>query len=112
MLSGRNIGKMDVLLTIEDKTLTRNAINEDEISWSTFGTMWAERIWKVSQEQFEGKQQTGFDRAEFRARYNPNITTSMRLKTDQETTYFYIIDASASRREDLTIILAERRDNQ
>lgn len=113
MLNGRNIAKMDVKLTIESETKTRNSINEiTASSWSTFATMWAQRMWKPSQEKFEGKQETGFDAVEFHARYNPNITTTMRFKQDQETTYFYIIDVSASRREDLTVILAQRRDNQ
>lgn len=112
MLNGRNIAKMDVRLTVEYVTQSRNSINEPENSWSTFATLWAKRIWKNSQEKFEGKQETGFDAVEFHARYNPNITTTMRFKQDQESTYFYIIDVSASRREDLTIILAQRRDNQ
>ena len=103
---------MDVKLTVESVTKTRNSINEDESSWSTFATIWAQRIWKPSQEKFEGKQETGFDAVEFHSRYNASLTTTMRFKQDQESTYFYIIDVNTSRREDLTIILAQRRDNQ
>jgi head-tail adaptor len=112
MLSGRNIGKMDVLLTIEQQTNTRNSRNEDVASWSTFTQMFGERIWNSGGDKFEGKQETNLDNVIFNCRYNGNITTMMRLKQSTESTYFYITNVRSSIREGLTIINAERRDNQ
>jgi len=112
MLSGRNIGKMDVLLTIEQLTNTRNSINEDIASWSTFTQMFGERIWNSGGDKFEGKQETNLDNVIFNCRYNGSITTMMRFKQSNESTYFYITNVRSSMREGLTIINAERRDNQ
>jgi head-tail adaptor len=112
MLKGRNIGRMDVLLTIEQPTKTRNSINEDEITWTTYGQFYAERVWTPSGEKFEGKQEVDIDGVIFNARYNPGIDTTMRLKQGIETTYFYINNTRSSIREGLTIINAMRRDNQ
>jgi head-tail adaptor len=112
MLKGRNIGRMDVLLTIEQPTKTRNSINEDELTWTTLGRFFAERTWNTGGEKFEGKQETNMDNVTFNARYNSSIDTTMRLFQENENTYFYINNVRSSRREGLTIINAVRRDNE
>jgi head-tail adaptor len=112
MLKGRTIGKMDILLTIEQPTFTRNAINEDEVSWSQFGQYFAERVWGAGGEKFEGKQETNIDSVTFNLRYVEGITPLMRLKQANETTYFQINNVRSSMREGLTILNAIRRDNQ
>ena len=112
MLKGRNIGSMDVLLTIEQPSQTRNSINEDITVWSTYGQLFAERVWNQSSEKFEGKQETGSDNVTFSARYNLGLTSLMRLFQESENSYFYITNVRSSRREGITIINAERRDNQ
>lgn len=103
---------MDILLTIEQPTLTRNSINEDETTWTTLGKFFAERIWNSGGEKFEGKQETNVDNVTFNARYNSSIDTTMRLFQEDENTYFYINNIRSSRREGLTIINAVRRDNE
>ena len=112
MLKGRNIGRMDVLLTIEQPTQTRNSINEDVTSWSTFTQVYAERVWGKAGEKFEGKQETDIDNVTFSARYNSGITTLMRLFQESENSRFYITNIRSSRREGITIIDAIRRDNE
>ena len=112
MLKGRITGRMDILLTIEQPTFTRNAINEDEVSWSQFGQYFAERIWTASGEKFEGKQETDIDGVIFNLRYVAGLTTLMRLKQANETTYFYITNVRGSMREGISIVNAMRRDNQ
>ena len=112
MLKGRNIGRMRVLLTVEQLTTTRNAINEGESSWSLYGKVFAERVWKPAGEKFEGAQETWLNDVEFNARFNSGINTTMRFKQGIDTSYFYITNVRSSRREGLTIINATRRDNQ
>lgn len=103
---------MDILLTIEQPTQTRNSINEDETTWTTYTQVFAERVWNPGGEKFEGKQETDLDQVTFNARYNSGINTTMRLRQNGENTYFYINNIRLSRREGLTIINATRRDNQ
>ncbi len=111
MLKGRNIGRMDIMLTIEQPVRLRNSINEDEISWILYTKVFAERIWNASGDKFEGKQETGVDNAQFNARYYPSVNSTMRLKQGIETSYFYITNVRSSPREGLMILNAERRDN-
>ncbi len=111
MLKGRNIGRLDILLTVEQPALMRNSINEDEISWILYSQVYAERVWNSSGDKFEGKQETGIDNAQFNARFYPGINSTMRLKQSIETSYFYITNVRNSPREGLMILNAERRDN-
>lgn len=111
MLKGRNIGRMDVLLTIEQLTLTRNSINEDELSWNTYTQLFAERIWSRAGEKFEGSQEVDVDGVQFKARYNSGIDNTMRLKQSTESTYFYITNVLSTIEENISIIYAIRRDN-
>lgn len=111
MLKGRNIGNMDVLLTIEQPGLSRNSINEDEVSWMLYTQVYAERIWNSAGDRFEGKQETGIDNVQFNARYYPLVNATMRLKQGIETSYFYITNVRSSPREGLMIINAESRNN-
>ena len=111
MLKGRNPGKLDVKLTIEQPSTIRNSINEGEVSWSSYGVLWAERLWTPSSEKFEGKQEVGSDNVMFRARYNSGLNTTMRLKQDTESTYFYITDVMSTIEEGTSVIVASRRDN-
>jgi len=113
MLKGRTIGKMDILLTVEQPVYSRNAFNEDEISsWTQVGQYFAERIWSAGGEKFEGKQETNIDSVTFNLRYVEGITPLMRLKQANESSYFQINNVRSSMREGLTILNAIRRDNQ
>lgn len=111
MLKGRNIGRMRVPLLIQQPVLTRNSINEDEMSWVNFANVFAERVWEPNPEKFEGKQETGILTVQFNARYFPDVATTMRLKQSVENDYFYITNVRNSPREGLMEINAERRDN-
>jgi head-tail adaptor len=111
MLKGLNPGKMDVKLTIEQPSKARNSINESEVSWSFYSVLWAKRLWTESSEKFEGKQEVGSDNVIFNARYNSGLNTTMRLKQDTESTYFYITDVMSTIEEGISVIVASRRDN-
>jgi len=111
MLKGRNIGRMDILLTIEQPVQTRNSINEDETSWTVLTQLFAERVWSRAGEKFEGDQEVGIDGVQFNARYNPNIDNTMRLKQATESTYFYITNVLSTIEENISTIYAIRRDN-
>lgn len=113
MISGRNTGRLDVRLTIQKITnFARNSVNEPQYTWGQAGTLYAERNWKPSGEKFEGVELIANDIVEFKARYCAWITPRMRFNIDKETSFYYVTNVRTSRREDITIIDAERRDNQ
>ncbi|MDE1971459.1 MAG: head-tail adaptor protein [Patescibacteria group bacterium] len=113
MLKGRNSGRLDILLTVQQiGNYTRNSINDSVDSWQLIGKIWAERVWNPSGERFEVSQQVASDNVTFNARYCAWITPMMRFVQNSEQFWFYITNVRSSLREDLTIITAERRDNQ
>ncbi len=59
MIRGGDIGKMDVYLTIEEPTVTRDSETSEAVTtWSEFGNVWAEKIKNPrSEEMIEASQQ-------------------------------------------------------
>ncbi len=112
MIKGRNTGRLDIRLMVEQPVIAKNTIGENETTWTSYKTLWAERVLKPSGERYEGKQEVGSDGADFRARYDSGLNTTMRFKQELETTYFYIRNVQSSRRDDYSLINAQRRDNQ
>jgi len=112
MLNGVDPRKFDVYLTFESPVKTANAIGENEISWTTYGNCFGQREWRRSMEAIEARGVVGNDLVDYRVRYDSGITTLMRFKQVNETTYFYIRDVQHWQREGYTLITAERRDNQ
>lgn len=111
MIKSLTIGRLDILLTIEQATTARNSIDEDEKTWSVYKRMFGRRKFNNSQERVEASQVVGGNDAEFVVRYDSGLTSTMRLYQGSETTYFYIRSVENLRREGYSIIRAERRDN-
>jgi head-tail adaptor len=112
MLKGLNVGRLDLLITIESPTLAANSIGENETTWATYKQAFSSRTWEGGSEGFENRQEVGTDRVKFIIRYDAGVTSLMRLKEESDTTYFYVKGVNQWRREGYTQIIAERRDNQ
>jgi head-tail adaptor len=110
-LSQYGPGRLDVKITIEQPTLAKNSIGENETTWSTYKTKHCERVFKPRDEQFEASQPVASERMELKTRYDVGITAIMRFYQSADTTYFYIRSVSHLKREGLTIIHAERRNS-
>lgn len=111
MIRSINAGTLDTLITIESQTLTKNSIGENEKSWSVFRSTNGAVEYGNNPEKFEAQQEVATTGITVKVRYDQRISTMMRLRIREETTYYYIRSASHWRREGSTIITAEQRDN-
>ena len=112
MLAPINTGKLDTLITIESITTVKNSIGENESTWSVLKTTNAEVEWLPTGETFEGKQETDLQSIKVKIRFDDSITSLMRVRLRQETTFFYIRSVQKWRREGSTIFTAVQRDNE
>lgn len=112
MIKGIDIGKMDVLLTIQSPTKTRHAVTGEEITaWADLMEMWAEKVVKPgSSESFEGEQQVSKTRSYFKIRWTDAITEDMRVTRGGVVEYITGIEET-DRKKCLTL-RTEKRDNE
>ena len=113
MLRGLITGQLDILVTVENKTLSTDGRSGETniITWSTLLQIYAKRIWKGGDEKFEADQEVGMTVLNLITRYNSQIDNTMRLFMGQETTRYYIRNVNGSYREGNLSITAESRDN-
>lgn len=72
-------GALDQRITIESKTVARNAIGEETETWSTFATVWAQyRPVRVNERVMGAQLGAEFD-AVFRIRYFAGVDAEMRV---------------------------------
>ena len=111
MIRGGDIGKMDVFLTIEEPTVTRDAETSEAVTaWSEFATVWAEKIRNPrSEEMIEASQQVEKAKSFFRIRWIDGLTAGMRMVRDEENNY--ILGIEELDRKKYLIVTTERRDN-
>lgn len=112
MLRGIHPGRLDVYLTFEQPTQTANSIGENETTWTVYKKMFGARGWRKSAEQYQARELVGNDLVEYTVGFDSGLTSTMRFKQDDETTYFYIQDVQQWKREGYSLIHAQRRDNQ
>jgi SPP1 family predicted phage head-tail adaptor len=111
MIRSLNHSLLDTLITIEQQSLSKNDIGENESSWSVFRQVNAEVEYNNSPEQFEAQQEVATTGITVKIRYDQSITPMMRLRIREETAYYYIRSTSHWRREGSTILIAVQRDN-
>lgn len=113
-LRGLNIGRMDILLTFEIPTTSKDSNGGDVTTWATFKTCYAERMIGPGREGLQSNQQVSVSPNDYKIRYDPTITPLMRVfegvdvGTNQR---FYLRDAQHYKREGFSTISAEGRDN-
>ncbi len=72
-------GQLDQRVTIESKSVTRNAIGEEVETWSTFATVWARYLPARVDERLAGAQLQGDFEARFRIRRLAGLDAEMRV---------------------------------
>lgn len=112
MLSAINTGELDTYITIESATNAKSDIGENVQTWSVLRSAHAGFKWKAKGEGFESQQEVGSQLVEIKIRFDQSITSTMRIKRNLDTTYFYIRSVQHWRREGYTLLTAERRDNE
>ena len=96
-------GRLDRKITIEDYTITTNDYGEEEKTWSTWATVWAEKRDKKGREYFEQSGEYTEQQTVFKVRYRDGVKATMRIKYDG-TTYDIVSVAELGRREGLELI--------
>ncbi len=111
MIRGGDIGKMDMLFTIQMPVLTYDSVTNEQLkSWTDVGTLWGEDLkYTASKESFEADQQVSILKYYIKVRYQSLITTTMRLVRNGE--YNYIMAIEFVDRDKFMILTTEKRDN-
>lgn len=116
MIRGTHIGRMDVFLTIQEPTRSRDATTSEEVlSWSNWKTTWAEKVsvqrtnGPFSKEIVEGEQIVAKKQSHFRIRYIDGLTEDMRVLRSGVAEYILGIEEQDRRK--FLILTTESRDN-
>lgn len=72
-------GQLKNRITIQQQIKTANAIDEDEISWTTFATVWADIQPDSGHQTYQAKQLNAEAQGRIKIRYRPNIDPTMRV---------------------------------
>lgn len=95
--------KLDRLIAIEQKTITKDSYGADIETWDTLVNVWAEKKDARGREFFSAAQVTSEIDTLFRIRYLDIITTQMRINYDSKIYDIYSI-AEIGRGEGLEIM--------
>jgi SPP1 family predicted phage head-tail adaptor len=80
MLSGR----LRERITILSRSVTLDALGQEDITWSSIGSFWAEAVYSTSKgdgnETFSAGQLQDMNTIRFRVRYNTAVTQEHRLE--------------------------------
>ncbi len=107
-LNGVWIGDFDTKVVIESQVKTRNATtSEEEITWQTFATAWANRNRK-SNESFEVQKQVANETGDWVIRYIAGIDETMRV--NDHGMYHYIKSIQRVDRNSILVLMTEKRD--
>lgn len=77
-------GNLDRRITIEQPSTSRNGFGENEPTWSTLATVWAEVYPVKGSEEFAGQQVYAENTLGFRIRYRTDVTREMRVDYNGE----------------------------
>ncbi|RJP54170.1 MAG: head-tail adaptor protein [Anaerolineaceae bacterium] len=78
-------GALDRRLTIQEKVITQSDSGEEQVTWSTIATVWAQKIENRGSERFAAQQYVGHSVRTFKIRYSSTVaavTTEHRLVYD------------------------------
>lgn len=75
-------GKMDQRVTLQSRSVTKDAMGQDVITWVDVATVWAQRINQRSAEAFQAAQMGDDDVVELHIRHRADVLTTWRLEWD------------------------------
>jgi SPP1 family predicted phage head-tail adaptor len=105
-----NPGKLDILGTIQTNTGSKNAAGERVDTWTTYTTVWLQKMTISGREPVAADQIVNFTMEEFKCRTIDisGVTAKMRLFIDPEI--YDIIEVSYQDRM-YSKLICQRRDN-
>ena len=105
-----NPGKLDILGTIQQNTGVKNTAGERVDAWTTYTTIWLQKLGVSGREPVSADQIVGFTVEEFKCRTTDmsGITQKMRLFIDPEI--YDIVEVSYGDRM-YSKLICQRRDN-
>lgn len=78
-------GRLNQKITIQAKSVTRDAFNAEVITWTTHATVWAEAV-PISGREYVALRAAQSDISiRFRLRYLPGVSTAMRVLWNGQT---------------------------
>lgn len=102
------IGKMDILITIENPTFTQDATTGQMVpGYVTWERAWAEKINKQTIEGEKTSQISSVDEEIFRIRYIPGLTKKMSIYDVELSRYYDITGISMEGRKAFLVITAK-----
>ena len=78
-------GRLDRRIAIKRRTVTQSASGEEQVTWTTVATVWAEKIENRGTERFSAQQYVGHAVRTFRFRWSTTVaevTTKHRVTFD------------------------------
>lgn len=112
MLDFLDVGSLDLYLTIQERTETRDSdLNAIQYSYSTYANAYGKRIYKKASETIESDQDNEVISREYLIRYDPDydkINARHRI-VEESGDIFYVTGVDGGRREGYFKISAERR---
>lgn len=73
-------GSMDQRVTLQSRTVIKDALGQDAITWVDVATVWARRINQRSAEAFQAAQMGDDDVTELHIRHRADVQTTWRLR--------------------------------
>lgn len=73
-------GSMDQRVTLQSRSVTKDAMGQDVITWVDVATVWARRINQRSAEAFQAAQMGDDDVVELHIRHRADVLTTWRLQ--------------------------------
>lgn len=73
-------GSMDQRVTLQSRSVTKDAMGQDVITWVDVATVWARRINQRSAEAFQAAQMGDDDVVELHIRHRTDVRTTWRLQ--------------------------------
>lgn len=73
-------GSMDQRVTLQSRSVTKDAMGQDVITWVDVATVWARRINQRSAEAFAAAQMGDDDVVELHIRHRTDVRTTWRLQ--------------------------------
>lgn len=84
-----NVGAMNRLVEIQEPVRTKNSMNEDVVTWRTFGRVWAERKIRMAPERNAASQVRAVESHNYLIWFQEDLTTEMRIY--DEGKYYQIL---------------------
>lgn len=93
-------GKLDRKIVIEQKSVSRDDVGGENISWTTYKTIWSGFSAKRNTEGVQSGQETASRIVEFIFRYQdaPAVDEAMRISYNSQ--YYYIVGIQELGRQD------------